>query len=225
MLQLCGGYLCREAEARANAAEEAKIELTLALARSDDELRATSARGLQVRGFAAEQAPCLAWEWTSVLCNHDRAPGLKRALPSREVQGVTRGFRAAQKTLHDSSGLPDMPLKTLGFSTKNKSCPLASGAGLIFFSSGYPRVEEADLAAAVQTRRAGKAENEVEVLKAQLAEAQREVKELAWQIKMTFDPNQTSGASSGGQQPGTFYKAAGMLDILGCGANFRRPGK
>eukprot|EP00983_Pelagomonas_calceolata_P123426 1161003-Pelagomonas_calceolata.AAC.6 len=45
-------------------------------------------------------------------------------LEPREVQGVTRGFGAAQKTLHNSSGLPDMPLKTLGFSTKNKSCPL-----------------------------------------------------------------------------------------------------
>lgn len=36
--------MCREAEARANAAEEAKIQLTLALARLDDELRATGTR-------------------------------------------------------------------------------------------------------------------------------------------------------------------------------------
>eukprot|EP00967_Tisochrysis_lutea_P122228 scaffold202107_cov21-Tisochrysis_lutea.AAC.3 len=71
MLQLCGGYLCREAEARANAAEEAKIELTLALARSDDELRATSARGLQVRGFAAEQAPwCVSRSPIQSTCDH-----------------------------------------------------------------------------------------------------------------------------------------------------------
>jgi len=87
------------------------------------------------------------------------------------------------------------------------------------------QVEEADLAAAVQTRRAGKAENEIEILRAQLAEAQREAKELAWQIKMTFDPSQPgtgSGASGLAQRQGAFYKAAGMLDILGCGANFSR---
>jgi len=49
--------LCREAEARADAAEQAKIELTLALARSDDELRASSTRDLQVCGGACT---CLA---------------------------------------------------------------------------------------------------------------------------------------------------------------------
>lgn len=46
------------------------------------------------------------------------------------------------------------------------------------FTSFLSQIEEADLAAAVQTRRAGKAEDEVETLKAELSEAQRQIKEL-----------------------------------------------
>jgi len=40
------------------------------------------------------------------------------------------------------------------------------------------QVDEADLAAAVQTRRAASAESQLETLKAELADAQRQIKEL-----------------------------------------------
>eukprot|EP00983_Pelagomonas_calceolata_P069045 1150199-Pelagomonas_calceolata.AAC.5 len=44
--------------------------------------------------------------------------GMTKSCTAKPVNsGVTRGFGAARKTLHDSLGLPDMPLKTLGFST------------------------------------------------------------------------------------------------------------
>ena len=47
------------------------------------------------------------------------------------------------------------------------------------------RLEEAELAAAVGTRRAASAEGEVEALKKQLDAAQKRADELAWQVGLS----------------------------------------
>lgn len=89
------------------------------------------------------------------------------------------------------------------------------------------QVEEAELAAAVQTRRASSAESEVSLLKEQLAEAQKQIKDLSWQIKMAFGSGalgigRPDGGAGQGGAGGAVSRAAGMLDFLGCGANYRR---
>lgn len=139
------------------------------------------------------------------------------------------------------------------------------------------RLEEAELAAAVQTRRAVSAEGDLALMKeqvrglstwppsadsapirtnystlnthdtslgalclrnlvampappSQLADAQRQVKELSWQIKVAFGGGgaatiggkQGGPGGAGGAGGGGGGGAMGMLDILGCGANYRR---
>ena len=71
------------------------------------------------------------------------------------------------------------------------------------------RLEEAELAAKVQSRRAAKADQELDVVKRQLEATERRAKELSWQIRMFADPQQ---ASSGVQSntPGRFW------DVFGC---------
>ena len=71
------------------------------------------------------------------------------------------------------------------------------------------RLEEAELAAKVQSRRAAKADQELDVVKRQLEAAERRAKELSWQIRMVADPQQ---ASSGVQSntPARFW------DVFGC---------
>ncbi len=60
----------------------------------------------------------------------------------------------------------------------------------------------------------------------QLAEAQQQLKELNWQIKVAFGGAGAGlgGAGRGGGAAGGAGSrgVSGMLDILGCGANFRR---
>jgi hypothetical protein len=83
----------------------------------------------------------------------------------------------------------------------------------------HQKVEEAELAAAVQSRRAAAAEAELAALRVELAEAQKQVRELSWQIKMAFEPQ-----TIGGARPGLGGGSAGgwLLDMAGCGANFTR---
>jgi len=87
------------------------------------------------------------------------------------------------------------------------------------------RAEEARLAAAVQTRRAAAAEAELDGLRKRLAEAEKQVKDLGWQLQMVMDPV-TFGAGSSGRGPGGAGGAGGRAgwfgDMLGCGANFVR---
>ncbi len=100
------------------------------------------------------------------------------------------------------------------------------------------QVEEAELAAAVQTRRASHAEAEAAQLKAQLAESAQQLKDLSWQFNMAFGgasgavaaaaiANAKAGGAGGGAAAGGAPGAragppGGFLDILGCGANFKR---
>ncbi|KAJ9507649.1 hypothetical protein QJQ45_019177 [Haematococcus lacustris] len=73
------------------------------------------------------------------------------------------------------------------------------------------KTEEAELAAAVQTRRASHAEAEVALLREQLADALKQVKELGWQINMAFGDSAVAKAKAGAAtQP-----VAGVFDLLG----------
>lgn len=93
------------------------------------------------------------------------------------------------------------------------------------------RAEEAELAAAVQTRRAAAAEGELHSLKSQLADAQRQVKELSWQVSMALGPATLGGVASGGAARAAGSSGWLITDMLGlnaCGANFvrkREPGE
>lgn len=82
--------------------------------------------------------------------------------------------------------------------------------------AGGRRLEEAELAAKVGSRRAAAAEAEVERLQRMLAEAEKRSESLAWQVKMVSDPRQVGGRAVQGAP------AKSMLDMFGCGANFRR---
>jgi hypothetical protein len=87
------------------------------------------------------------------------------------------------------------------------------------------RTEEAELAAAVQTRRAAAAEGELHAAKAQLADAQRQVKELSWQIQMSFGPSTIGGVGAGGAARAagmTGWTITDMIGLNACGANFVR---
>ncbi len=65
-------------------------------------------------------------------------------------------------------------------------------------------------------------------MRLQLADAQRTVKVLSWQVKVAVQQGgggaaQSQQAAGGGQsQPGALGRAAGMFDIMGCGANYTR---
>jgi hypothetical protein len=87
------------------------------------------------------------------------------------------------------------------------------------------RADEAELAAAVQTRRAATAEGELHAARAQLADAQRQVKELAWQVQMTLGPTTIGGVGDGAaaQAAGsTGWSISDMMRFNACGANFVR---
>ncbi|KXZ51052.1 hypothetical protein GPECTOR_14g39 [Gonium pectorale] len=189
----------RAAESRAEAAEMAKIELTLALARVDEEGRRSAAAGL------------------ATVSSLGRASSF--ALGERGADSPTfalHGGGAGASVIATPSPADRM---------------LSRQADLL--DDLQRRLEEAELAAAVQTRRAVSAESEVAILKEQLAEAQRQVKELTWQIKVAFGGTPAAvgrgpvgvGGAGGGAASGSGAQSAGamgMLDILGCGANYRR---
>jgi hypothetical protein len=85
------------------------------------------------------------------------------------------------------------------------------------------QLEELQLAAAVQTRRAAAAEKEAEALRGQLADAKRQVGELEWQIQMALEPA-TIGGKGGQLGKGAAGGASSgwLADMMGCGANFVR---
>lgn len=85
------------------------------------------------------------------------------------------------------------------------------------------RAQEAELAAAVQTRRAAAAELEVDGLRKRLAEAEKQVKDLGWQVQMMADPTTIGGMQRGGPRgPGQPGGPGWFADMLGCGANYVR---
>ena len=85
------------------------------------------------------------------------------------------------------------------------------------------RLEETELVATVQTRRASTAESELRVLRQQLQAAQKQNKELGWQIKMVAEPQQLGGRKEQGSSGGG--KAGGvstrLWDVFGCAVNYR----
>ena len=83
------------------------------------------------------------------------------------------------------------------------------------------RLEETELVATVQTRRASTAESELRVLRQQLQAAQKQIKELGWQIKMVAEPQQIGGRKEQGG-PGTRPGVSNRLwDVFGCAVNYR----
>ena len=77
--------------------------------------------------------------------------------------------------------------------------------------------------ATVQTRRASTAESELRVLRQQLQAAQKQIKELGWQIKMVAEPQHLGGRKEQGFSGGN--KAGGvstrLWDVFGCAVNYR----
>lgn len=77
--------------------------------------------------------------------------------------------------------------------------------------------------ATVQTRRASTAESELRVLRQQLQAAQKQIKELGWQIKMVAEPQQLGGrpqqGSNGGGRAGGV--STRLWDVFGCAVNYR----
>ena len=85
------------------------------------------------------------------------------------------------------------------------------------------RLEETELVATVQTRRASTAESELRMMRQQLQAAQKHIKELSWQIKMVADPQQLGGrkdqaSTSGGRPAGVSNR---LWDVFGCAVNYR----
>jgi hypothetical protein len=89
--------------------------------------------------------------------------------------------------------------------------------------------EESRLAAADQARRAAAAEAELDGLRKALADAQKQARELGWQLRMVVGPGVAAaggdaftigGASS--RQGGSAGDNSWFGDMLGCGANFVR---
>ncbi|GIL51238.1 hypothetical protein Vafri_7094 [Volvox africanus] len=203
----------RQAEARAEAAELAKIELTLALARVDDAGRSTVAAGpiglrpsVSSLGHVANLVGTSSDEYFSGSSNHGTAA-------DGDATSATDVAPSSKGSAHDRR--------------------LAARQAEIL-AEMQQRVDEAELAAAVQTRRAVGLEAEVATLQQQLSECQRQVKELSWQICVAVGdtpvtsggrgPRGGGGAGSGGAASGSGGAASrmGMFDILGCGANYRR---
>ncbi len=78
------------------------------------------------------------------------------------------------------------------------------------------RAEEAELTAAVQTRRVSSAETELSDLRSRLSDAEQQVKDLSWQVRMSLSSGDGTRGRGGGNT------AVGMFDIFGCGANSKR---
>jgi hypothetical protein len=85
----------------------------------------------------------------------------------------------------------------------------------------------------VKTRRASSAESEVFQLKQLLSEAQQSIKDLSWQVKVAVSSgggvalqhrvSGGTGGDAGSRSNGSALgHAAGMLDFIGCGANYVR---
>ena len=86
------------------------------------------------------------------------------------------------------------------------------------------RLDETELVASVQTRRASTAESELRVMRQQLQAAQKHIKELSWQIKMVADPQQLGGKA--GQNSSSAGRPGGAQSrlwdgIFGCAINYR----
>eukprot|EP01025_Chloroclados_australasicus_P040319 TRINITY_DN4200_c0_g1_i5.p1 TRINITY_DN4200_c0_g1~~TRINITY_DN4200_c0_g1_i5.p1 ORF type:complete len:953 (+),score=184.20 TRINITY_DN4200_c0_g1_i5:156-3014(+) len=79
------------------------------------------------------------------------------------------------------------------------------------------RAEEAEMALSVYRTRATKAEEELGEKTMKLSALEQQVEQLSWQIKMV-----TSGNSNATYNSESGSSAAGWLDVLGCGANFKR---
>jgi hypothetical protein len=183
-----------KAQERAAAAEQSKIELTLALA------EAAEARAKDIDTHVDPPADVDTTAFRSSAGGASHTAG--RGASSDQFEGGENADATAQD----------------GGSSGNTVIAAAELEALM------NRAEEARLAAAVQTRRAAAAEAEVDNLRKRLAEAERQVKDLGWQIQMVADPVTFGGArgSKGGAGGGGDGKAGWFGDMLGCGANFVR---
>jgi hypothetical protein len=179
------------AEARAEAAELAKIELTMQLA------QAAEARANDIDTHPTELPHAPSGRGAGAFGGPDlgRASEEEEAVAAGGGGGGGDGMGAGVAGSGGSSAEVQYQMEVMS-----------------------QQIEEAELAASVQTRRAATAEAELSRLKAELADAQKQVHDLSWQIKMSFEPQTIGGAGSrnnGGS-------GSGWLDIVGCGANFTR---
>lgn len=172
------------AEARAEAAELAKIELTMQLA------QAAEARANDIDTHPTELPHAPSGRGAGAF----GGPDFGRASDEEEAAAAA-GMAAAVAASGGSSAEVQYQMEVMS-----------------------QRIEEAELAASVQTRRAATAEAELSRLQAELADAQKQVHDLSWQIKMSFEPQTIGGARSRNSGGG----GSGWLDIVGCGANFTR---
>lgn len=189
--------MVKEAEARAAAAEGAKIQLSLALAEAADQ------RGKDMDVLTPAKG--------GSLINEQLTPPNSVTRTNLSTSSPQSEFFTPQDS-SSSHGLGSTGL-----------AHVRDGAGdsKDLFEDLQRRLEEADLAATVQTRRAAAAEAELTLLRAQLEEAQSQVKQLSWQIKMTMEPG-TLGGRLAEAASGDTAGSSKWLDLMGCGANFKR---
>lgn len=191
-------------------AEQAKIELTLALAEAaeakaadmDSAAVASSRRSSEASGGGGRRPSTAAGAGKprSRLARASSAADSEPGSDGAEDGGSAEGGSGSTAEREEPQGL-NQQQQQRGVDAK--------------------QLEELQLAAAVQTRRAAAAEKEAEALRGQLAEAQRQVGELEWQIQMALEPATIGG--KGGQLKGTGGASSGWLaDMMGCGANFVR---
>jgi hypothetical protein len=209
---LCFLQAMNQAEAarqRAAMAEQAKIELTLALAEAaetkakDVDTYTTpppaEAGGDQGTDDEASDGWGEAGDWGDAAAASRNSKGRKGKPTKGGDPGEAAGILGPGETVVQASEMEALLLRT----------------------------EEAQLAAAVQTRRAAAAEAEADGLKRQLVEAEKRIKDLGWQIQMVMDPVTIGGAGAGGRGgPGGGGAAGGgsswFADMMGCGANYVR---
>lgn len=90
------------------------------------------------------------------------------------------------------------------------------------------RAHAAEVAASAASRRAATAEVEVDTLKVALADADKKVNDLAWQVKMMVGGSSSAQGSSGTQEVQAAESTQGAmvnlkkLDLFGCGINYSR---
>lgn len=184
------------AQERAAAAEQAKIELTLALA------EAAEARARDVDTHLESTPP-----------------------PAADASGSSSSGARRRSSTAGAGAAAD------GTSREGEPSEVSAGGGgsstriaVAELEALMNRAEEARLAAAVQTRRAAAAEAELDGLRKRLADAEKQVKDLGWQLQMVtgMDPVTVGGKGGPGGAGGAGGRAGWFGDMLGCGANFVR---
>lgn len=233
---------------RATTAEQAKIELTLALAeaaeaRVNDVDTHSASAGVSPRqagtptgliNTAAASAAADSKLAAQKVAPVGDGPNTVESLDSKGtgwggVDGLADGIDSVRERTSSTTPVQARSALAAGTAVSSNASLQEVPAGSTVVKTSemealLTRAEESELAAAVQTRRAAAAESEVDALKKRLEQAEKQVRELGWQIQMLALPMTIGGKQSGRGGPGAGGGPGGgwFGDMLGCGANFVR---